>query len=1514
MMKRLCRLAVYLVALLCPMARAANYPIAAGASVSTIQSTINTAAASTSGPNTVSFAAGPYSITSQITVPCPTFPLTIQGPPATYVPPANLAPGSYSYTSPYTANLNNSVTNNFGWRVGSNGCTQPITIQYFNWNGGQPSGGGGGWMNVVAGESNLTVQYNYAHGVWASTTTAHDYDDLINLTGVGPSQLPINKNIQILWNVFGDGVSDCNPIMNLVNYQGGVYNFTGGYCGGIGVRASTTGMVIQYNDFEHLEQPAKFFQGSGAQGDYAHTYMMNQLVFDSNDCGQFHRICVEAQHAVVDDPNGGPNASGGVADFNNNSFHDPIDPQYGTFGLSLPMCCTNYPGYTTTDNQVNCNNNTMVDNVLSPSFTSYAIEWWSTGTCDHNLMVGHWNEDNGNPANSSAGGIGWGNTHTEVRFWSASNNIAQFLYTSGLAVRREVESTNIPPIQNNNVTTYSFVARASVAPSISPSAGAYSSPLTVTLTDPGYTSGGGPQGHTSIWYTTDGSTPNPSGASAAAQYYLSPSGNDANAGTLASPWLSPNHAVNCGDTITAIAGTYSAANFGAGKWGTVTCSAGNNVAWLKCATFDACKVSTSAANTDAVRVDKSYWGVQGWEASTSLPNQSGGCFTATSDTSGVTAHHIVFANNVANGCVGGGFTSYNLNTTTGVDYLVVVGNIAYNAAQGNTHCFSGISIYQPVASDSVSGTHMYVAGNFSYGNVEPNPCNGTTPTDGEAVIIDTLDGAQGGPQYNQQVVVQNNIGFFNGGMGFEVFDNQAQTVPATVFFKYNTAYGDMTDNNQTGGCAGRAELLLKLTKNTALDHNLAQTRAGTSCSSGALYGSFAETVDGSDTVPAGWYYSAAGHPTGTDNATGFNFGTITTTNPGFTNPVNPGAPSCGGTASVPACMAAVVAGYKPTTSGASAFGYQAPVSTPVTDPLFPTWLCNVGLPSGLVSTPCVPGNSTKLYTVPIIVSLPATIKAIGMWGTLNQPKSYPSGYGFVPSPVQTANYVANGGVTLSSVSIAATGGLTTLSIGGTVQMIVTCNYSDGSTTGCNTTDSHGNSVTSWASSTGNVTVSSSGLATGAGVGTAVITATVTGGLTTSPGVNMTVTGTALTLSSVSLATAGGVTSISAGTTNQLLDTCHYSDGSTTSCNTTDSHGNAVSTYNSSAPAAATVNSTGVVTGVAAGSTNLTGSINPAPSLLGTSLQNVTGSTNSGAINEIYGVTGTSPGTYTPGNCHIIIPATTNWTAGKLWTCLLVLGTPTTQNSSALCSNSATMTGTSWPGGDIVISMASCPALPPGQGYWVGSATNQAGTPVQGFSNCNSACSGSAPVFGSGTYAYRYVGNTFGNYTNLPTTLTASASPGQQVSQYVELTTTLVSSANLPLTVTTSPPSLVSAYLTAGSSSMIVGNTMQMAAKCHYTSGPDQDCTVADIYGDAVSAWLTSDASKATVNNVGATNPGLVTAVAQGTASITATIAGGGTHQQPLRDHHQQSSGHTDWGIALADGRSDGVVCRGDEST
>jgi Bacterial Ig-like domain (group 2) len=299
------------------------------------------------------------------------------------------------------------------------------------------------------------------------------------------------------------------------------------------------------------------------------------------------------------------------------------------------------------------------------------------------------------------------------------------------------------------------------------------------------------------------------------------------------------------------------------------------------------------------------------------------------------------------------------------------------------------------------------------------------------------------------------------------------------------------------------------------------------------------------------------------------------------------------------------------TSSCSAITTTAPTISPATgNASFPLTVTMTDAGNTSSTTPVPQGNVSIWYTTDgstpapnagtsqlcnptvgstscnIAVAAAGTVKAIGMWGQGANTYSYPSGYGFVPSSVASATYTGTSPPTLNSVSLSATGSVTSIAQGASVQINAACHYNNGTTTSCNTTDTYGNSVSSWnTSNTSIVTISGSGLATGVAIGSVNLTA-VAGGVTSSPAFTLSVTPPSVTLSSVSLATTGGVTSIVASSTNQLIATCHYSDSSTTNCTTTDSHGNVVSTWNSSATTIATVSSAGLVTGVAAGSTNL----------------------------------------------------------------------------------------------------------------------------------------------------------------------------------------------------------------------------------------------------------------------------------------------------------------------------------------
>jgi hypothetical protein len=168
------------------------------------------------------------------------------------------------------------------------------------------------------------------------------------------------------------------------------------------------------------------------------------------------------------------------------------------------------------------------------------------------------------------------------------------------------------------------------------------------------------------------------------------------------------------------------------------------------------------------------------------------------------------------------------------------------------------------------------------------------------------------------------------------------------------------------------------------------------------------------------------------------------------------------------------------------------------------------------STP-VPGAGTAQFILSggtITVTGATTIKAVGMWGQYNQPWSYPSGYGYVPSAVVSASFSplagsvvkqpgakvgsavtgtnpiaaeetkasANGaGAAAELTSVAVAPEQATVAIGSTTQLKAIATFSDGSTKDVTTNFA-------WASSdTRTITATSSGLLSGLATGKATIT-------------------------------------------------------------------------------------------------------------------------------------------------------------------------------------------------------------------------------------------------------------------------------------------------------------------------------------------------------------------------------------------------------------------------------------------
>jgi Chitobiase/beta-hexosaminidase C-terminal domain/Bacterial Ig-like domain (group 2) len=460
------------VLLFCAHSHAACTGVTSGMTEAQVVSAIN--ACSSAGGGSVNFGAGVYGpFTSNFSLPCN---VSLSGPVV-----------AYSQTHNQTAILRGSASFIGQPLQTAAGCSNHQTIQYLEWNGEQPTvtGGGGGFIQVSAGTQNLTVQNNWIHGMNApSSDTYGDQNTQANgiyfCCGTGS---PVTQSVAITHNEFGsESYSDCGGAMEEQQTENG-----GGFCNGVGVHTNTANVSVDHNIFHYLEQGAKYYEDSG----YCNPFTMSY-----NSFSYIQRIPYETQC------NAGTSSAPTLMYIQYNYFGNRYNGNGGqqNYDISAANGCGNGAGgycITHTDYNVDVQN---INNSVHGA--GYEI-WGQQGTtANYNLWEGY--------VAGAGGAIDWSqngsftfdnNTFNIV----GGSNTSCTASTGGYLNHEQSGTAYTPACAGNAFSNAGTGTYASAAPSISPGGGQFSGAQAITLTN----TGANRDLNTSIWYTTNGSTPVP---------------------------------------------------------------------------------------------------------------------------------------------------------------------------------------------------------------------------------------------------------------------------------------------------------------------------------------------------------------------------------------------------------------------------------------------------------------------------------------------------------------------------------------------------------------------------------------------------------------------------------------------------------------------------------------------------------------------------------------------------------------------------------------------------------------------------------------------------------------------------------------------------------------------------------------------------------------------------------------------------------------------------------------------
>jgi hypothetical protein len=1164
-------------------AHAANCPLAAGSTITT--STFTSCGAG----NTVVLAAGNFTVAPNTTVPCG---VSLVGPTPTG---GGGSQPAYSQTHNQTAVI--STTNgyeNYGFEFTAN-CSGSQTFQYLEWNGGRPTNGtvsitlcasssqgqacsgnlnpsggsgcttqtitstgynqqsvscgngGGNFAYLPAGTKNVSFLNNYVHGANCGFYCGDRHASLIYLDSPGgqstaggttptfPSGYGTTDNITVAWNIFGTS-GDCaqSIVYNYnMNTEGG-----GGTCNGVSAQSGSTNFIVENNTFTNEDDELKFYElatNSGPPATGSAGYCID-CYFNYNAFQQFNRIGLEMQINW-----GGPNES--TLEYTQyNSFSNHLNPMQQDYDISqADGCIYNF----NTSSQTGCVNHV-----------------------DYNMAVG-----DGGPVGAGIPGFeywaGIGSTGNG-NFWSGSKEYVSFQWDpSG---QYTFNNNTVLSSQNNGNacvnsgqtvcvlqngqsnpaysqcpgtydTTPAYVPSCSgnysqtsngTITSVVPGLSASGNIITITNTNVSSPNGSNPgrDSNTTFWCTSDGTTPVVGGAAASA-------------GNTAVPYWIGAASQTVATVTTVGSGTFKCL----GMWG----APNQPYSYLS-------PGSGGGGYVPSAVVSVAYSGTP----TTATPTFSPGSGTNFSSPISVTVSDTSPSPTIY--CTTNGTTPTTSSPVYGTPFPV--------SATTTIQCIatsSGLA-QSPVG----SATYTYVAPPALTGCYQGNttPYVNTLPVGGTAQQIMQCQYASGTSPLQCSPSADANG---------SVVTTWGTTNAAILGVGGIGATAGCTAGNQGPGCAigvapGAANVTGSVTQNGTVTACSQWTFTIEPLAATPTFAPAMETFSGTISVT----------PSSTTSGATL-YCTTNGTTPTTSSPVY-SAPYSISTTTTVKCIA-TASGFSQSTIGSATYT-QATVATPVFTPPSQSFTGTLSV-SAASSTPATtlhcttngttPTTSSPTYSSPFSVTANTTIQCLGVAS------------GYQNSAIGSGVYT-NSTATLTSCTMTSSPNVTTLQVGGaTTQMTGQCYYaSSGQTLACSpTADANGSQITAWGSSNstilavGLVSSGSPGVASGVTAGSASATATATGGKICTP-YAFTVTAPTLTGVAISLQNPPGGTSITIGTPVQACGTISYTGiPSTLECgNSADIYGTTLGTWTSSVPANATISTSGLVTGVAAGSTNV----------------------------------------------------------------------------------------------------------------------------------------------------------------------------------------------------------------------------------------------------------------------------------------------------------------------------------------